>query len=98
MARVEVEFMEIPSLSQLIESAAQSSSALDNNMDIKSAYLVSMKNIKLLIPPKQNILEVQVTNKHSLENMQLIDFEVFEQKEIVANGTLTIALDLQETT
>ncbi len=92
-ARVVVEFDEIPSLAMLIESAAQSSSALEQTREIKNAFLVSMKNVKLLHEPLVKIFEVSVKNKHSLENMKLIDFDVFEGEKIIANGSLTLAIE-----
>ena len=92
-ARVVVAFDEIPSLAMLIESAAQSSSALEQNTEIKNALLVGMKNIKLHQNPSQLNFEVNVKNTHSLENMKLIDFDVYELERIIANGSITLALE-----
>ena len=66
-----MEFDEIPSLAMLVESAAQSASTIDKNSTIKSAYLVSMKNIELLTNPKKKYFEVEVINEHNLEIFEL---------------------------
>ena len=92
MARVSVEFPEIPSLAMLVESAAQSASAIDNHTTISSAYLVSMKNIKLVKTPINKIFEVEVINVYNLNDMKLIDFKVFQEKELISSGSLTLAI------
>jgi len=93
-ARVSVEFDERPSLAMLVEAAAQSSSAL-NNEKVQTAYLVSMKDIQLLITPTKNNLEIEVINQYSLENMKNISFSVFENGTIIADGSFTIAIHNQ---
>lgn len=90
-ARVGVEFDETPSLAMLVEAAAQSSSAIGND-SVKNAYLVGLKNIKQLTPPTSSNLEIEVINNHSLENMKLISFNIFQEKKIIANGSFTIAV------
>ena len=70
-SRVYVEFDEIPSLAMLVESAAQSTSAIDKDSTIKNAYLVSMKNIELLTNPKKKYFEVEVVYEHNLEIFEL---------------------------
>ena len=92
-ARVVVVFKEIPTLPMLVESAAQSSSALEQTKEIKNAFLVGMKNIKILHKPLLTSFEVSVKNKHSLENMKLIDFGIFEGEKNIASGTLTLAIE-----
>lgn len=91
-ARVSVEFPEIPSLAMLVESAAQSATAIETASPITSAYLVSMKNIKLITTPRKKYFEVEVSNEHNLNNMKLINFQVFEDAELISTGSLTIAL------
>ena len=92
-ARTLVSFDEIPSLAMLIESAAQSSSALNSTQKVKNAFLVSIKDIQLLQEPQKPIFEVLVKNKYTLENMKLIDFEIFEDLKVIANGSLTLAIE-----
>lgn len=93
LARVEVEFINLPSLPMLIESAAQSSSALALSTYKKGGYLVAMKNIKFHVSPRKNILEVEVVKTCTLGNMNIIDFKIFENEIMLVNGSLTIALD-----
>ena len=92
-AKTLVTFPEVPTLAMLLESAAQSASALRTTNDIRSAYLVSMKNVKLLKQPLVTQLQVHVKNKHAFENMKLIDFEVFQAGAILASGNLTLAFE-----
>ncbi|MEA2073191.1 MAG: hypothetical protein U9O86_06355 [Campylobacterota bacterium] len=90
-ARVLIEFEEVPSLSMLIEASAQSTAAFSDGSQ-SGGYLASMKNVKLLSRPETKSLEVEVTQKHSLENMTLIDFEVYEKEILCSKGSLTIVL------
>ena len=90
-ARVVVEFSQIPSLAMMIESAAQSSAAFSDGSK-RDGYLVGMKNIKLLNAASENSLEVEIVMKHSIENMSLLDFEVYEEKLLLCKGSLTVAL------
>ena len=90
-ARVAVEFPQTPSLAMMIESAAQSTVAF-NDGSKKGGYLVGMKNIKLLNGANEKKLEVVVVIKHAVENMRLIDFEVYEKSLLLCKGSLTIAL------
>ncbi len=87
-----MEFDEIPSLAMLVESAAQSTSAIDKDSTIKNAYLVSMKNIELLTNPKKKYFEVEVVYEHNLDNMKLISFKIFEDIKLISTGSLTIAV------
>jgi len=90
-ARVLVEFSQTPSLAMMIEAAAQSSAAFSDGSK-KGGYLVGMKNIKLLNAASENFLEVEVVMKHSIENMSLLDFAVYEKSLLLCKGSLTIAL------
>lgn len=92
-ARVSVEFNEVPSLAMLVESAAQSASAINENTTLKSAYLVSMKNIKLLFSPSKKYCEIEVINEYNLNNMKLINFKIFEDARLISTGSLTLALN-----
>lgn len=92
-AKVELLFETTPSLAMLIEAAAQSTAAFNNTTDVKSGYLVSMKNIKLCNSPSLKKLEVSLHHLHSLGNMKIIDFQVNEDIQIIATGSLTIAIE-----
>jgi len=92
-ARVKIEFEEIPTLGMLIEAAAQSSAAIsDEEQRTKMGFLVSLKNIKLLTPPQRKTLEVQVSNEHTMENMKMMNFLIYEDKTQIAEGSFMIAL------
>jgi len=91
VARVAVEFPQIPSLSMMIEASAQSCAAFSDGSE-KGGYLVGMKNVKLLNKASEKSLEVEVVMKHSIENMSLVDFEVYQESLLLSKGSLTIAL------
>lgn len=90
-ARVLIEFGQIPSLPMLVEAAAQSSAAFRTD-DSENAFLVSLKDIRLLQDSSQTTLEVEVVDEHRLENLRYVKFEVFEQNSVLAKGTLVIAV------
>ena len=92
-ARVQVEFDSLPSLGMLIESAAQSSAAIGEDESSKMGFLVSLKNIKLLSHPTAKILEVEVVNEHSMENMKMIQFNIFEGEKSISSGSFMIAIE-----
>ena len=90
-ARVRIGFDEIPSLAMMIEAAAQSSAAIGQST-VKMGFLVSLKNVKLLTPPTKTTLEVEVVNEHSMENMKMMSFDIFEDETKVSTGSFMIAL------
>jgi len=90
-ARVSLEFPQLPTLSMMVEASAQSSAAFRVN-DKESAYLVSLKGIKLLQEPKKQSLEVEVVDAHRLDKMRYVEFRVFEDESVLATGTLVIAV------
>jgi len=92
-ARVQVEFDSIPSLGMLIESAAQSSAAIGKDKSSKMGFLVSLKNVKLLNPPSKKILEVKVVNEHSMENMKMIQFDIFEDEINISSGSFMLMIE-----
>ena len=92
-ARVQVEFDSLPSLGMLIESAAQSSAAIGKEKSSKMGFLVSLKNVKLLNPPTRNILEVEVVNEHTIENMKMMSFKIFEDEITISSGSFMIAIE-----
>lgn len=91
-AKVRIVFDEIPSLAMLIEAAAQSSSAIGESNG-SMGFLVSLKNVELFTAPTKMTLEVDVVNKHNIENMKMMDFDVFEDEIKVAAGSLIIAIN-----
>lgn len=91
-ARVVIEFDEIPSLAMMVEASAQSTAAFSEGSSQKG-YLAGMKSVKLLSTPKSTLLEVEVTRRHTLENMTLFDFMVYEQERACLKGSLTIVLE-----
>jgi len=92
-ARVQVEFDLLPSLAMLIESAAQSSAAIGTNESSTMGFLVSLRNIKLLNPPIKNILEVKVKKEHSMENMQMMSFDIFEDERVISSGSFMLMIE-----
>ena len=91
-ARVLIEFEQIPTLPMLVEAAAQSSASLSKN-DKESAFLVSLKSIKLLQKPTKMSLVAHVRDEHRLDKMRYVGFDIFEDETTcVASGTLVIAV------
>jgi hypothetical protein len=91
VARVSLEFPQLPTLSMMVEASAQSSAAFRVN-DRESAYLVSLKGIKLLKKATKKQLEVEIVDAHRLDKMRYVEFSVFEDETILATGTLVIAV------
>jgi len=90
-AKVLLEFPQLPSLAMLVEAAAQSSAAFRVN-DKENAYLVSLKNIKLIQNPTKKTLYAVVSDEHRLDKMRYVGFEILEESVLVAQGTLVIAV------
>lgn len=90
-ADVLIEYEQIPSLAMLVEAAAQSSAAFRIN-DKESAFLVSLKGIKLLHKPTKMQFVVKARDEHRLEQMRYVGFEIFEDELCIATGTLVIAV------
>lgn len=91
-ARVLIEFQQIPTLAMLVEAAAQSSASFRKD-DKESAFLVSLKGIKLLQKPTKMSLIAHVRDEHRLDKMRYVGFDIFEDETTcVASGTLVIAV------
>lgn len=90
-ALVKVKFKSIPSLGMLIEAAAQSSAAFNEN-NHNLAFLVSVKDVKLLCQLAITEYDIKINFEYRLENIVYFYFEVIDANVQVANGTLTIAL------
>ena len=91
-ARVKIEFDTTPSLAMMIEAAAQSSAAIGEN-NATMGFLVSLKNVKLLTPPTKTILEAEVVNVHNMENMKMMNFDIFEDETKISTGSFMIAIN-----
>ncbi len=92
-ARVQVEFESLPSIGMLIEAAAQSSAAIGKKQSSKMGFLVSLKNVKLLNSPTKKILEVQVKHEHSMENMKMMQFDIFEEDLKISTGSFMLMVE-----
>jgi hypothetical protein len=90
-AKVLIEFEQIPTLPMLVEAAAQSSASFRTN-DSESAFLVSLKGIKLLQKPTKMQLVAHVRDEHRLDKMRYVGFDIYEDDTCVASGTLVIAV------
>jgi len=90
-AKVLLEFEILPSLAMLVEAAAQSSAAFRQS-DNENAYLVSLKNIKLLQKPTSLSLEADIKDEHRLDKMRYVSFKIMEKEVSLAEGTLVIAV------
>ena len=90
-ALVKVEFPSIPSLAMLIEAAAQSSAAF-NEGDHTLAFLVSVKDVKLLCRLSAIEYEIKINFEYRLDTIVYFYFEVLDSNVHVAHGTLTIAI------
>ena len=90
-ADILIEFEQIPTLPMLVEAAAQSSASfrIDDN---ENAFLVSLKDIKLLQKPTQLKLVAHVIDEHRLGKMRYVGFKILEDKISIATGTLVIAV------
>ncbi len=90
-ADVLIKYEQVPTLSMLVEAAAQSSAAFRSN-DKESAFLVSLKGVKLLVQPTKMEFIAHVVDEHRLDKIRYVGFEIFEEKVSIATGTLAIAV------
>jgi len=92
-AFVSIAFDEIPTLGMLIEAAAQSSSGiLNQNIDGRVGFLVTLKNIKLLSEPNTQNFQVTVTLEHKIQNYMYLTFSILDKNTNIASGSFVIAL------
>ncbi len=89
MANVLIEFDEYPTLAMLLEAAAQSSSAFRKHED-ESAFLVSTKDVELLMEPNSTILTAQIKDEHTLDNFRYVSFQIFESDKLIAKGSFVL--------
>jgi len=92
-AQVEIAFEEIPTLGMLIEAAAQSSSGiLNQNINGKVGFLVTLKNIKLLSKPSTQSFQISTTLDHKIENYMYFTFSILDKNINIMTGSFVIAL------
>jgi len=89
-ARVLVRFETIPTLPMIIEAAAQSSAALSLDEETHEGFLVGIKDIILMQKSTEKRLEIEVHQIHSFDEMNLIDFQIFENDSMLGRGNLII--------
>ncbi len=89
---VKVAFETIPSLSMLVESAAQSSAAFDDGSG-RMGFLVTLKNIKLFEKPSALEYSVAVTSGQAIDSLTYFTFEIFDEDKLIVSGTYIIALN-----
>ena len=91
VAVVRVEFSTVPTLPMLVEAAAQSSAAFGEG-EIKSGFLVALKNIKLLHKVNLMQYDIKVTAEHQFDALSYFSFEVIDREKLLVNGSFTIAI------
>ncbi|NPA60537.1 MAG: hypothetical protein GXO30_08800 [Epsilonproteobacteria bacterium] len=94
VAIVKNEFSVVPSLGMLIEAAAQSSAAL-NDDDLQGAigYVASLKNIRLHNQPTSLEFHIHIKLGTRLGNIGNFSFESFETKDknkAIATGSFVV--------
>lgn len=90
---VNVSFETIPTLGMLLESAAQSSLAiLDSDTNMEIGFLISLKNVKLLNPPKEKNLTARVELLSSIGRFKNKKFEIIENQNLIATGKFSVAI------
>ena len=91
VAVVRVEFSTVPTLPMLVEAAAQSSAAFGEG-EIKSGFLVALKNIKLLHKVDLMQYDIKVTVEHQLDVLSYFSFKVVTDDTLLVEGSFTIAI------
>ncbi len=89
MANVLIEFEEYPTLAMLLEAAAQSSSAFRKHEE-ESAFLVSARDVELLMEPNSTVLTAQIIDEHTLDNFRYVSFQIFESDKLIAKGSFVL--------
>ncbi|MDR1615346.1 MAG: hypothetical protein LBS26_07270 [Campylobacteraceae bacterium] len=89
-AEVAVEFPKPPTLGMMMESAAQSSAALNNSE--KEGYLLSCSNLILHKEPTAVKFNAHIKNIMSNSSLNEICFEIKEQNTLISSGTLLVML------
>ncbi|EDZ62797.1 hypothetical protein CBGD1_415 [Sulfurimonas gotlandica GD1] len=90
-ALVRAEFESLPTLSMLVEAAAQSSAAFSDG-EGKMGFLVTLKNVKLIKKAESLEYDIRVTYQHALDALTYFSFEASHSKKLIASGVFVIAL------
>jgi len=92
-ATVEIGFDEIPSLGMLIEAATQSSSGiLNDEINGRIGFLVTLKNIKLLQAPQNTTFQVRIHLDLKIEDFRYLSFTVYDHEVKIVSGSFVITL------
>lgn len=89
---VSCKFPFIPTLSMISEAAAQSSAAFAQGEVPVIGFLISLKNIEEICKFDKNEYEIKIKKDISFGAMTEFSFELIDNTEICAKGSLTIAL------
>jgi len=92
-ALVEIGFNEIPTFGMLIEAATQSSSGiLNDEINGRVGFLVTLKNIKLLHEPQVTTYQVNIHLDYKLDDLRSLSFTIYDNDIIIMTGSFTITL------
>jgi len=92
-ATVEIGFDEVPSLGMLIEAATQSSSGIVNDeINGRIGFLVTLKNIKLLQTPQTTTFQVKIHLDLKAEDLRYLSFTIYDEDVTVVTGSFVIIL------
>lgn len=82
-----------PSIAMVCEAAAQSTAAFDSDSnDIKTGFLVSLKDIEHLKEFRQKEYFINIKKSFDFGQMQEYSFELKDEFSIYAKGYVTIAI------
>ncbi len=92
-ATVEIGFDEVPSLGMLIEAATQSSSGiLNDEINGRIGFLVTLKNIKLLQKPETKIFQVKIHLDLKVDDFRYLSFVIYDREVKIVSGSFVISL------
>ena len=92
-AVVEIGFDEVPTLGMLIEAATQSSSGiLNDEINGRIGFLITLKNVKLLKEPQSTNYQVDIHLDYKLDDLRYLSFKVYANDIDVVIGSFVIAL------
>jgi len=104
-AKTNVLFDYTPTLSMLVESAAQSSAFVKLTeaktkagipLDCSEGMLIGLKKVKQLKEVTSKTLQISIQYSGNLQNFFSFNFEVFEKEIKVCNGVLNIIMTCTE--
>jgi hypothetical protein len=93
-ALVKVEFESVPTLSMIVEAAAQASGAFGGS-NTGLGFLVSLKNIKLLEKPQKLHYKAKIINEHTMDSMTYFSFEFIQESSTIATGSFVITVQFE---